>query len=520
MFKPERKQIYLYNEVNKNADLILFSNDYSTTLVNIYTNGSFYERIDGLKIDNLGYVAIDRVYTVNNYNPKYKRYIFNEKDRSLYGSLSDRQFSQIINAINMLFSEEIKFIPSRGFFYKDEYDAEMSKIEADRASKEKVKEETEPAEDVDEVSTTTVTTETTTTVTTTVEKKESVKRKSYYILSLTSGPEESDETKIKRYVYRTQSKSDVAVSNNVPYGFTEDEVLDIAILDIGVVAEKFNVNRAMASVMKRNAMAIINGEQEKKKSKNNTYIEFFENECTINEVVELFGEENRKSIENVYKYYKTILEANADKDNGIRVLNKYANFEKIFDSKYKMAKFFTETSYDDFCKKEHCTHAYTRMIYDNAFKELNKNPYFIAFSNPSVFDEEKFEEFRNEIESSRDSIIANRINKRILINIDMLKDSFEETYDDHPDIISGSIDIPDSVPLELKNHFKMLLKKRFFNKQYRYSKEDFFEGFENMSNEDIQILYMERYNNVKHAYKKFAKGGGSLQPSSTNTSSI
>ena len=90
----------------------------------------------------------------------------------------------------------------------------------------------------------------------------------------------------------------------------------------------------------------------------------------------------------------------------------------------------------------------------------------------------------------------------------MLKDSFEETYDDHPDIISGSIDIPDSVPLELKNHFKMLLKKRFFNKQYRYSKEDFFEGFENLTNEDIQVLFMERYNSVKHAYKKFAKGGG------------
>ena len=61
----------------------------------------------------------------------------------------------------------------------------------------------------------------------------------------------------------------------------------------------------------------------------------------------------------------------------------------------------------------------------------------------------------------------------ILGMIDRLADIYKSTLDDHAEILAGGKPIPEEVPEDLRDAFIMLLRKRFTNSSFSYTKEDF-----------------------------------------------
>ena len=560
----ERKQVYTQQAPTADPFIVL-NNNGSGIVVCYIKKGFLWERIPCLKIDELGYAAIDRI------SSRPASWVDeNHKFLSLYRTLTDREFTDIVAAINALLLGTIVAKKNKGLFYMDEWCAHVDKLESERLEREKreqeearrkaeeeakrqkeeetirrLKEETKEAE----AAAAAALKEKTQKALEEADKRKAVleQRKAeeeakkqakenkkpveepligekdkeydgeYFILSNPFAAEKVEKNSIrfvetkdknnsvkKFYIYRdTRNRRDIRT-------YTESELVEISMLDIQTMVRKYEVTSTLASLMKRNAEKYLKGSiDEKEKVEKSRLISFFKAGGSLEDAKESFKTISMSQINQSYKHFLSTKDATLEDSKSAieKWKDPLANFNG---SLYELAKWFDNTSHLDFIKEEHCGFTVGRTIYGDISELLTRNPYYAALRKYNVFNEEELDNMRNK----RAPYTANeRYNDLVIKQIDKIADVFTKSVPDHIGIIAGDVMIPAEVPNDMRNSFLLLLKRRF-NARYRMKEEDFAEWLYNeekakelmeMTPMEICTTFICEYHTGRNIRKLFEK---------------
>lgn len=465
----ERQKIY--REKGGSYRLILGETKFGGTFAYL-TDVKAYDNITGTKIDDIGYVCIDRIL----YIPWNK---FHDRGYTEYRRLSNKEYSAIVHAISQFMLGDISFV-NNTFMYKDEID---SLVETKPEEKE-----TSPTS-AEEVETVTVESATTTIVTNTLKKstteKQSIPINITFDTTTFNPPanniveeakkhnipvaEEVNETKEKFYDlfsaesnpirYNTSSNNSNRSNSNqndrrsnagVKHVFSEDEALAISVMNTNAVMAKYKVRANIATLMIRNAKRIF-GFEVKNIDSTRKFASLFKMGYTVEQVSEMTG----VALNKVKYYYER---STFSYDNNTSVEQKWNDIISANNTDL-IVNVVCNMSVAEFCKMEKCRMPVGYDVVHKLIDFLSMNPLFCAGFDKMAFDQDSLNEFISTARNSKTK--SNMATVFIYEKVMDLYDAYVKSFNHHADILAGVREIPDYVPVEDHEYFLTLIYNRF-----------------------------------------------------------
>ena len=527
----ERKQIY--TQKAPNADPFIVLNDNGAGCMICYIKRGFlWENIPSLKIDELGYAAIERISS-----KPASWFVENQRQLTFYRSLTDREFCAIVAAFNELLFGSIITVKNKGLYYADEWKAYVDKLEtqqhlaakraeieakkkaeeealkAKEEAERKAKEEAE-AEAMRKLKEATAEFQAAGVARLKAEKEkafeeadrrreENLRRKAeeeakkaeeekikamieaepeknydiendkFYILTNPLSADRVNRRSVKIVAMPGRRRAPIyrdANSRRDIRAFTESEIVEISMLDPKIIEIKYEVSSSDACRIKKNATDWVERNAPKRKTSviKNPNIINFFRDGGSIEEASKAFPDTDARQLNYYKKYANSIPTE-NLTGRDELLREWADPLAKFDNDIvKLAKFFDKTTALDFIKELNCSQTVGREIYSSIIILLGRNPYFVALRSSEVFVPEKLDAIRC------GKLIIGDYSDLIVKEIDRFAEIYEKTADEHIAIISGDTPIPLEVPFQMRPQFLLLLKKRF-NMKYSLKEEDMFE---------------------------------------------
>lgn len=432
----ERQIIYKKYHASKDPSYILVLNTgrVGMTLVSISSKAAMiYKGIKDLYITDLDmYVSIERMDYIKYSNIDRIAY---EK----YRALSDREMRRITSVIKEFFDGDLVYSENGLLCYADEIYQQNDYADSSKSDMTDTTTEDDviPAE-------------------TCVDQ--SVAEETVYVDLL-----KVDDTDQKTYGSECKSSSNIANkrsnTNNRRY-FTEDEVRAICNMRTNVIKTKFKVTSATAARMKANAIEYFNGKKDSSFEKND-YMSLFEGGLTYEDVLELFPESNKHSIKKSYERYAT--------KKKLQNIDVNAVISDITNGDLEGILSIADMSFKDIGTNYNCSYSNAQKIGFAIRNYLSKDIFFVVFGS-IAYRKNEFTDFIKDARNSTDSVVKSIdiFNYETCLR---LRSAYEETFDDHQDILGGIKQVPEYIKGTDRDRFMYILDRRF-NKYCQYDTND------------------------------------------------
>lgn len=284
--------------------------------------------------------------------------------------------------------------------------------------------------------------------------------------------------------------------------FTVVEVESISKSSSNAVASKYECTSTVATIMIRNAKRILNlavGSH----IVTNRFTCYFNAGKTVEEVAKIYPNVSMSSIATQYKQWLL----NANYGNNPHVLAKWSPIIEAND-RASMIWAISKTI-DGFAAIEGCSKSLARDLYNKMYDILAYNPLLcvgykdIAFT----FDKDVIWNRISELDlmdNPKDRDIAELEVYRI---VERLHTAYQDSYNDHFDILIGKKKIPDSVAKEDHQYFKSLIWNRFnrveaINRNRELSPEQI-HAIKTGNKRAVAIYFMLQYDKASNIVTKY-----------------
>lgn len=234
--------------------------------------------------------------------------------------------------------------------------------------------------------------------------------------------------------------------------YTEEETLAIASMSINAICTKYDVSLDVANLMRRNAINFINGHTntDKKREIKIEFTRLVKDGRTLEEISEICNITIGKA-RSLYKQYQ-ISAGSREEDAADAV------FESVKMSKEAMLDIIKNSSITDFAINHKCSRNKARTIFKDIVNILAKDILFVAGCDDLMLEQNPEEIILSirESKSLKDNITVANYDAAM-----RLKSAYLDTWDQHADIESGMIQVPDSVAEGDKGRFLSLIHNRF-----------------------------------------------------------